>query len=99
MIEMTFVLGLLPIIGTFAVSVPVSVYPLVISRPGATVIPFAFDSLGSVSAIFLRPATIHRSMAPDLAVIAGGIVEETHCSGRWAWSFAPSSSAEPRTAS
>lgn len=79
---MMCVLGRLPIIGTFAVSDPVSVYPLAIGRPGATVILFVFGMLGRVSGILLRPGIIHRSRVPGVAVIAVGIVEGTYRSGR-----------------
>lgn len=41
---MTFALGLVPLIVAFAVCVPGSGDPLVIGRPGATVILFVFGS-------------------------------------------------------
>lgn len=69
----TFVLTLLPLVGTFGVWVPVASYLFVIGRPAAAGLFFLYGSLVSVSDIYLRPALISRSAAMNVAVIVLGI--------------------------
>ncbi|MFC4987751.1 AI-2E family transporter [Saliphagus infecundisoli] len=69
----TFVLALLPLIGAFGVWVPVSVYLLVIGRPGAAAALVVYGSLVSASDTYLRPALIGRSGPLSAAVIVVGI--------------------------
>ncbi|MFA9418471.1 AI-2E family transporter [Natrinema sp. HArc-T2] len=69
----TFILTLLPLIGTFGVWVPVSIYLLLVGRPVAASAILVYGSIISVSDIYLRPVIIGRSGAINAATIVVGI--------------------------
>lgn len=69
----TFVLALLPLVGAFGVWLPLSVYLLVVGRPGAAAVLVVYGSLVSVSDMYLRPALIGKSGPLSAAVIVVGI--------------------------
>ncbi|SMO61990.1 AI-2E family transporter [Halorubrum cibi] len=68
-----FVLTLLPLVGSFGVWVPLSLYLLVRGRTTAAVILFVFGVLVSLSDTYLRPAVINRAGAINVAIIVVGI--------------------------
>ena len=68
-----FVLTLLPLVGSFGVWVPVSVYLLARGRATAAVVLFGFGVLVSLSDIYLRPAVINQAGAINVAIIVVGI--------------------------
>ncbi|WP_331235935.1 AI-2E family transporter [Natronorarus salvus] len=69
----TFVLALLPLVGAFAVWVPVSIYLLVLGRPGAAAILAVYGAIVSASDLYLRPAIIGKSGTLSSGVIVVGI--------------------------
>ena len=69
----TFVLALLPLVGAFGVWVPVSIYLLVLGRPGAAAILVVYGALVSASDLYLRPAIIGKSGTLSAGVIVVGI--------------------------
>ena len=69
----TFVLALLPLVGAFAVWLPLSLYLLMSGRPIAAVFLFGYGSLVSASDTYLRPALIGHSAAFSSAIIVVGI--------------------------
>jgi predicted PurR-regulated permease PerM len=69
----TFVLALLPLVGAFGVWVPVTIYLLVLGRPGAAAILFVYGTLVSASDLYLRPAIIGKSGTLSAGVIVVGI--------------------------
>lgn len=68
-----FVLTLLPLVGSFGVWVPISMYLLVRGRSTAAVVLFVFGALVSLSDVYLRPAVINRASAINVAIIVVGI--------------------------
>ncbi|SFH36464.1 Predicted PurR-regulated permease PerM [Halorubrum aquaticum] len=68
-----FVLTLLPLVGSFGVWVPLSLYLLVRGRTTAAVVLFVFGVLVSLSDTYLRPAVINRAGAINVAIIVVGI--------------------------
>ena len=70
----TFILTLLPLVGAFGVCLPVSGYLLAIGRLTAAVLLFVYGSLVSASDLYLRPAIINRSGAPNVATIVVRVV-------------------------
>jgi predicted PurR-regulated permease PerM len=68
-----FVLTLLPLVGSFGVWVPVSLYLLARGRATAAVLLFGFGVLVSLSDIYLRPAVINQAGAINVAIIVVGI--------------------------
>jgi predicted PurR-regulated permease PerM len=79
LVVVTFVLALLPLVGAFAVWVPLVGYLVLVGRPGAAAALFILGSLVSVSDFYTRPLIIGRSAALNSAIIVlevfGGIVE------------------------
>ncbi|MGM0604828.1 MAG: AI-2E family transporter [Halobacteriota archaeon] len=69
----TFILTLLPLVGTFGVWLPVSSYLFVIGRPLAAGLFLLYGLLVSVSDVYLRPALISRSGTINVAIIVVGI--------------------------
>lgn len=69
----TFILGLLPLIGAFAVWLPLSLYLFAVGRPLAAALLFVYGSLVSVSDTYLRPIIIGHSGALSSAIIVVGI--------------------------
>ncbi|MFC5279322.1 AI-2E family transporter [Halorubrum rubrum] len=68
-----FVLTLLPLVGSFGVWVPLSVYLLARGRSTAAVLLFVLGVLVSLSDTYLRPAVINRAGAINVAIIVVGI--------------------------
>lgn len=69
----TFTLALLPLIGAFAVWVPLVGVLLVGGRPNAAAILFLFGTLVSISDFYTRPIIIGHSGALNSAVIVVGV--------------------------
>ncbi|AUX10268.1 hypothetical protein AArcSl_2649 [Halalkaliarchaeum desulfuricum] len=70
---LTFVLALLPLVGAFAVWLPLVGYLFVVGRPTAAAMLFVFGSLVSVSDFYTRPIIIGHSGALNSAVIVVGV--------------------------
>jgi len=68
-----FLLTLLPLVGSFGVWIPASLYLIAQNRPTAAAIIFVFGVVVSVSDVYLRPAVINRAGAINVAIIAMGI--------------------------
>ncbi|WP_281194272.1 AI-2E family transporter [Halorubrum sp. F4] len=68
-----FVLTLLPLVGSFGVWVPISVFLLARGRSTAAIVLFVFGVLVSLSDVYLRPAVINRAGAINVAIIVLGI--------------------------
>jgi len=63
----------LPLVGSFGVWIPASLYLIAQNRPTAAAIIFVFGVVVSVSDVYLRPAVINRAGAINVAIIAMGI--------------------------
>lgn len=70
---LTFVFALLPLVGAFAIWLPLAGYLLVLGRPTAAALLFVFGSLVSVSDFYTRPIIIGHSGALNSAVIVVGV--------------------------
>lgn len=69
----TFVLTLLPLVGSFGVWIPAAVYLVAAGRPVASAALAVYGMLVSVSDIYLRPALIGQTGAFNAATIVVGI--------------------------
>ncbi|WP_247728612.1 AI-2E family transporter [Halovivax limisalsi] len=69
----TFVLTLLPLVGAFAVWVPVSAYLLAVGRPVAAVGIAVFGLFVTLSDTYIRPALIGRTEAYNAVTVTVGI--------------------------
>lgn len=70
---LTFVFALLPLVGAFAIWLPLVGYLFVLGRPTAAALLFVFGSLVSVSDFYTRPIIIGHSGALNSAVIVVGV--------------------------
>ncbi|WP_306059386.1 AI-2E family transporter [Natronococcus wangiae] len=68
-----FVAALLPLIGVFAVWMPISIYLLAVGQPVTGAILVVYGLLVSASDTYLRPALIGRTSAFNSAIIVVGI--------------------------
>ena len=69
---LTFILGVIPLIGVFAIWVPLSAYLFAVGRPLAGIFLVIYGAAVSVSDFYLRPAVIgHRGALRAATVVVG----------------------------